>query len=138
MSSAGWTPCLRAAKARKVRTICERNGDRRIAGLSLVALLSFTPAVARAGQPVGPPAGQGGQPSQSPQQGQPGQGKGDEIDAEMLRDLQVLDNPNYARDQEIGKRLTFYERMRMLDRWLSNRPAPESDPNPPAAPARGR
>jgi hypothetical protein len=49
-----------------------------------------------------------------------------------------LDNPNYARDQEIGKRLTFYERMRMLDRWLSNRPAPESDPNAPAAPARGR
>jgi hypothetical protein len=82
---------------------------------------------------VGAPAGQGGesgQPSQS------GQGKGDEVDAEMLRDLEVLNNPNYARDQEIGKRLTFYERMRMLDRWLSNRPAPENDPNAPAAPAK--
>jgi len=138
MSSVGWTPSLLAAKASEVRTSCERGGDRRIAGLSLVALLSLAPAVARAGQPVGPPLGQGGQPSQSPQQGQPGQGKGDEVDAEMLRDLEVLNNPNYARDQEIGKRLTFYERMRMLDRWLSNRPAPESDPNAPAAPARGR
>jgi len=116
-----------------VRTISDRAGDRRIAGLSLVALLSLTPAVARAGQPVGTPPGQGGQ---SGQPSQPGQGKGDEIDAEMLRDLEVLNNPNYARDQEIGKRLTFYERMRMLDRWLSNRPAPENDPNAPAAPAK--
>src|SRR5262249_61397745 len=65
-----------------------------------------------------------------------GQGKGDEVDAEMLRDLEVLNNPNYARDQEIGKRLTFYERMRMLDRWRSNRPAPQNDPNAPAAPAK--
>jgi len=138
MSSAGWTPFLLAARDSEVLTIGERSGDRRIAQLSLVALLSLAPAVARAGQPVGPPAGQGGQSSQSPQPGQPGQGKGDEVDAEMLRDLEVLDNPNYARDQEIGKRLTFYERMRMLDRWLSNRPAPESDPNTPAAPARGR
>jgi hypothetical protein len=133
MSSGSWTPCRLAAKAREVRTISDRAGDRRIAGLSLVALLSLTPAVARAGQPVGTPPGQGGQ---SGQPSQPGQGKGDEIDAEMLRDLEVLNNPNYARDQEIGKRLTFYERMRMLDRWLSNRPAPENDPNAPAAPAK--
>ena len=133
MSSGSWTPCRLAAKAREVRTISDRAGDRRIAGLSLVALLSLTPAVARAGQPVGTPPGQGGQ---SGQPSQPGQGKGDEIDAEMLRDLEVLNNPNYARDQEIGKRLTFSERMRMLDRWLSNRPAPENDPNAPAAPAK--
>ena len=111
-------------------TVSDRAGERRIAGLSLAALLSLTPAVARAAQPVGAPAGQGGQ------SGQAGQGKGDEVDAEMLRDLEVLNNPNYARDQEIGKRLTFYERMRMLDRWLSNRPAPENDPNAPAAPAK--
>ena len=116
-----------------MRTVSDRTGERRIAGLSLAALLSLTPAVARAGQPVGAPAGQGGQ---SGQPSQSGQGKGDEVDAEMLRDLEVLNNPNYARDQEIGKRLTFYERMRMLDRWLSNRPAPETDPNAPAAPAK--
>src|SRR5215475_4463715 len=79
MSSDGWTPSLLAAKASEVRTSCERGGDRRIAGLSLVALLSLAPAVARAGQPVGPPLGQGGQPSQSPLQGQPRQGKGDEV-----------------------------------------------------------
>ena len=124
---------MRHVHVGEVRTISDRAGDRRIAGLSLVALLSLTPAVARAGQPVGSPPGQGGQ---SGQPSQPGQGKGDEIDAEMLRDLEVLNNPNYARDQEIGKRLTFYERMRMLDRWLSNRPAPENDPNAPAAPAK--
>ena len=133
MSSTSWTPCLLAAKAREVRTVSDRTGERRIAGLSLAALLSLTPAVARAGQPVGAPAGQGGQ---SGQPSQSGQGKGDDVDAEMLRDLEVLNNPNYARDQEIGKRLTFYERMRMLDRWLSNRPAPENDPNAPAAPAK--
>jgi hypothetical protein len=52
-----------------------------------------------------------------------------------LRDLDVLDNPNYARDREIAKRLTFYERMRMLDRWLSNRPAPDGAPAP-AEPAK--
>ena len=51
-----------------MRTISDRAGDRRIAGLSLVALLSLTPAVARAGQPVvGTPPGQGGQSGQPSQ-----------------------------------------------------------------------
>jgi len=107
----------------------ERGGDRRVAGISLAALLSLAPAVARAGEPAA------GQPSQSSQGGQSGQAKGGEIDAEVLRDLDVLDNPNYARDREIAKRLSFYERMRMLDRWLSNRPAPDGAPAP-AAPAK--
>jgi hypothetical protein len=107
----------------------DRSGDRRMAGISLVALLSLVPAGARAAEPLGSQSGQSGQA------GQTGQAKGEEIDAEVLRDLEVLDNPNYARDREIAKRLSFYERMRMLDRWLSNRPAPEGA-TPPAAPAK--
>jgi len=86
-------------------------------------------AVARAADPG---AGQAGQTGQAVP---PSRAKGDEIDAEVLRDLDVLDNPNYARDREIAKRLTFYERMRMLDRWLSNRPAPDGAPAP-AEPAK--
>ena len=100
-----------------------------MAGISLAALLSLAPAVARAAEPAAGQAGQSGQAVPA------GQAKGDEIDAEVLRDLDVLDNPNYARDREIAKRLTFYERMRMLDRWLSNRPAPDGAPAP-AAPAK--
>ena len=92
-------------------------------------MLSLTPAVARAADPA---AGQAGQTGQAVP---PSRAKGDEIDAEVLRDLDVLDNPNYARDREIAKRLTFYERMRMLDRWLSNRPAPDGAPAP-AEPAK--
>ena len=92
----------------------DRSGRRDLARLSLAALLSLVPASAAPRTP---------------------QAKSDEIDAEMLRDLEVLNNPNYARDREIAKRLTFYERMRMLDRWLSNRPAPEGA-TPPAAPAK--
>jgi hypothetical protein len=107
----------------------ERAGDRRVAGISLAALLSLTPAVARAADPAAGPSGQTGQTVP------PSRAKGDEIDAEVLRDLDVLDNPNYARDREIAKRLTFYERMRMLDRWLSNRPAPDGAPAP-AEPAK--
>jgi hypothetical protein len=107
----------------------ERSGDRRVAGISLAALLSLTPAVGRAAEPAAVQAGQSGQAVP------PGRAKGDEIDAEVLRDLDVLDNPNYARDREIAKRLTFYERMRMLDRWLSNRPAPDGAPAP-AEPAK--
>jgi hypothetical protein len=105
----------------------ERVGDRRVAGISLAALLSLAPAVARAAEPAAGQAGQSGQAAR--------QAKGEEIDAEVLRDLDVLDNPNYARDREIAKRLTFYERMRMLDRWMSNRPAPEGAPAP-AEPAK--
>ena len=94
-----------------------------MAGLSLAALLTLAPAAARAAEPA---AGQSGRA---------GQAKGEEVDAEVLRDLEVLNNPNYARDREIAKRLSFYERMRMLDRWLSNRPAPEGTPVP-AEPAK--
>jgi len=101
----------------------DRSGHRDLARLSLAALLSLAPAAARAAKvPTAPLTAQA---------------KSDEIDAEMLRDLEVLNNPNYARDREIAKRLSFFERMRMLDQMTSNRPAREGA-TPPAEPAKGR
>ena len=53
----------------------------------------------------------------------------------MLRDLEVLNNPNYARDREIAKRLSFFERMRMLDQMRNNRAARDGATTP-AEPAK--
>ena len=92
----------------------DHSGRRDLARLSLAALLSLVPASAAPRTP---------------------QAKSDEIDAEMLRDLEVLNNPNYARDREIAKRLSFFERMRMLDQMTSNRPAREGA-TIPAEPAK--
>src|ERR1700674_2449971 len=84
------------------------SGRRDLARLSLAALLSLVPAAASA--------------ADAPAAPRTSQAKSDEIDAEMLRDLEVLNNPNYARDREIAKRLSFFERMRVLDQ-MANRPA---------------
>ena len=92
-----------------------------MARLSLAALLSLVPAAAGA--------------AEAPGAGRNAQAKGDEIDAEMLRDLEVLSNPNYARDREIAKRLSFFERMRVLDQITSNRPARDGATTP-AEPAK--
>jgi hypothetical protein len=92
----------------------DHSGRRDLARLSLAALLSLVPASAAPRTP---------------------QAKSDEIDAEMLRDLEVLNNPNYARDREIAKRLTFFERMRILDQMTNNRPARERATTP-AEPAK--
>ena len=89
----------------------DRSGRRDLARLSLATLLSLAPAAARA--------------AEAPAAPRTAQAKSDEIDAEMLRDLEVLNNPNYARDREIAKRLGFFERMRMLDQMTRNRPARE-------------
>jgi len=53
----------------------------------------------------------------------------------MLRDLEILSNPNYARDREIAKRLSLFERMRMLDQMTSTKPAREGATTP-AEPAK--
>jgi hypothetical protein len=98
-------------------------GRRGMAKLSLAALLSLVPAAAGAAEAPAAPRG--------------AQAKGDEIDAEMLRDLEVLNSPNYARDREIAKRLSFFERMRVLDQMTSNRPAREGATPPPET-AKGR
>jgi len=99
----------------------DRLGRRGLARLSLAALLSLVPATARAAEAPAAPRGV--------------QAKSEEIDAEMLRDLEVLNNPNYARDREIAKRLNFFERMRMLDQMTSNRPA-RNGATTPAEPAK--
>src|SRR5574342_163412 len=99
----------------------DRSGRRALARLFLAVLVSLAPAAARAAD--GPAA-----PRTS-------QGKSEEVDAEMLRDLEVLNNPNYARDREIARRLSFFERMRMLDQMTSNRPAKEGG-TPPTEPAK--
>jgi len=101
----------------------DRSGRRDLARLSLAALLSLVPAAARA--------------AEAPAAPRTSQAKRDEIDAEMLRDLEVLNNPNYGRDREIAKRLSFFERMRLLDQMTNNRPAREGV-TPAADPAKGR
>ena len=101
----------------------DRFGGRGLARLSLAALLSLVPLAARA--------------AEAPAALCTSQAKSDEIDAEMLRDLEVLNNPNYARDREIAKRLSFFERMRVLDQLTNNRPARDGAMTP-AAPAKGR
>jgi len=99
----------------------DRLGKHGLAWLSLAALLSLVPATGRA--------------AEAPAAARSAQAKSEEIDAEMLRDLEVLNNPNYARDREIAKRLNFFERMRMLDQMTSNRPA-RNGATTPAEPAK--
>lgn len=98
---------------------------RGLAGLSLAALVSVTPAAACAAEAGAAPAG--------------AQAKSEEIDAEMLRDLELLSSPDYARDREIAKRLSFLERMRALQAlpWANSQPQPAA-PTPPAGPAKAR
>ena len=64
----------------------DRSGRRDLARLSLAALLSLVPAAALA--------------AEAPAAPRTAQVKSDEIDAEMLRDLEALNNPNYPRPQD--------------------------------------
>ena len=99
----------------------DRFGRRGPARLSLAVLLSLAPAAACA--------------AEAPAAPRSAQAKSEELDAEMLRDLEVLNNPNYARDREIAKRLSFFERMRMLDQMRNNRAARDGATTP-AEPAK--
>jgi hypothetical protein len=38
------------------------------------------------------------------------------LDAEMLRDLDMLGSPSYPRDRELGRTLGLVERLRLLER----------------------
>jgi len=62
------------------------------------------------------------------------------VDAEMLRDLDLLSSPDYARDREVARRMGLLERMRMLEVERAQNatgPAPgAAAPDPPPAPAR--
>ena len=99
----------------------DRFGRRGLDRLSLAVLLSLVPAAAPA--------------AEAPAAPRTSLTRSDEIDAEMLRDREILNNPNYARDREIAKRLNFFERMRMLDQMTGNRPARDGAATP-AEPAK--
>jgi hypothetical protein len=103
----------------------DRSGGRGLARLSLAVLLSLAPPAAPA--------------AEAPRKAAPAQTKGEEIDADMLRDLEVLNNANYARDREIAKRMSLFERLRVLQGLpsASSQPRPEGA-TPPAASAKGR
>ena len=66
------------------------------AGLLLLAL--FSAAEAGAGGPAAVPKPTGGP-----------------VDAEMLRDLDLLTSPDYVRDREVARRMGLFERLRMLE-----------------------
>ena len=103
----------------------DRFGGRGLARLSLAVLLSLAPAAARA--------------AEAPRMAAAAQTKGEEIDADMLRDLDVLNNATYARDREIAKHMSLFERLRVLQGLPSagSQPQPEGA-TPPAASAKGR
>lgn len=69
------------------------------AGLALLALAGVTSA---------PAAERGATPRRA--------GVTEAVDAEMLRDLDLLESPDYARDREVARRMGFLERLRMLER----------------------
>jgi hypothetical protein len=103
----------------------DRFGRRGLARLSLAVLLSLAPAAACGGEALRTAAA--------------AQTKGEAIDADMLRDLDVSNNANYARDREIAKRMSLFERLRVLQGLpsASSQPQPEGA-TPPAASAKGR
>lgn len=64
------------------------------------------------------------------------------LEAEMLRDLDVVGSPTYVRDRELARRLRLVERMRMLEELRQIEaeapPQPVAPTNVPAAPAAPR
>jgi hypothetical protein len=58
------------------------------------------------------------------------------IDAELLRDLDLLSSGDYQRDREVARRLRFLERMRMIERMkaLEEQPPAEATGTPARAP----
>ncbi|HXA95394.1 MAG TPA: hypothetical protein VN323_07535 [Candidatus Dormibacteraeota bacterium] len=64
----------------------------------------------------------------------PRAGSPEAVDAEMLRDLDLLSSPDYQREREVARRMGFFQRMRMLD-YHQAQEAAGPDPNT-AAPAK--
>jgi len=58
------------------------------------------------------------------------------VDAEMLRDLDLLSSPDYARDREVARRMGFFERLGMLESQRAQEAAggPDSASSPPPPP----
>jgi hypothetical protein len=57
------------------------------------------------------------------------------LDAEMLRDLDMLGSPTYARDRELSKRLRLIERLRMLEAMRQAEADAAGAPVPAARPS---
>ena len=71
------------------------------------------------------------------ERGAPGGGAGasEAVDAEMLRDLDLLSSPAYARDREVARRMGFLERLRMLENQRAQEAASGPQPaSPPPSP----
>ena len=62
------------------------------------------------------------------------------VDAEMLRDLDLLSSPDYSRDREVARRMGFLERLRMLESQpaADGAASPETGGGPAPAPAPAR
>ena len=63
------------------------------------------------------------------------------LDAEMLRDLDVVSSATYARDRELTRTLRMVERMRVLEQLRqmeAEAPPPVTPTDVPAAPAAPR
>ena len=101
----------------------ERACLRRIGRLALLLLLALPAAVA-AGDAV---------------KSAPGGADGEAVDAELLRDLDVLSSRDYARERELARRVPLLERLRLLEtlRMLEGQPAQASSAQS-AAPAPGQ
>jgi hypothetical protein len=55
------------------------------------------------------------------------------LDAEMLRDLDLLERLDYSRDREVARRMRFLERLRMLEIQGAEEPAERRAPQPAGA-----
>ncbi|HEY7041406.1 MAG TPA: hypothetical protein VID28_21235 [Methylomirabilota bacterium] len=57
------------------------------------------------------------------------------VDAEMLRDLDLLSSPDYARDREVARRMGLFERLRMIEHQAADEAvtAPSARPDPTRA-----
>jgi hypothetical protein len=83
--------------------------------------------------PVGGAVGAGERPAAAAD----GPPAGEPVDAELLRDLDILMSPDYARDRNVARRLRLIEQMRMLEtqRMLEG-PATSAPAAPPVSATR--
>jgi hypothetical protein len=54
------------------------------------------------------------------------------VDAELLRDLDVLTSPDYRRDRELTRRMPLLEQLRMLETLRGSGAPPDAQAGPPA------
>jgi hypothetical protein len=59
-------------------------------------------------------------------------GKTEPVDAEFLRDLDLLNSPDFARDREVAKRMRLLERLKELESWQASEGQPSGSPPKPA------